>query len=128
MYLFALWLTKQELSLCSRVVLIWSVSIKYDVFMFNVWALSWLSFSWQTLDLFLVVWWSLCLVCMHTIILFLIAFVTVFTASFVPLLFVVLLIIRELSAHCLHNVTSNCWVFFYYCIISGWHNVKYAKV
>ena len=35
----------------------------------------------------------------------------VFTASFVPLLFVVLLIIHELSAHCLHNVTSNCWVF-----------------
>ena len=52
----------------------------------------------------------------------------VFTASFVPLLFVVLLIIHELSAHCLHNVTSNCWVFFYYCIIFGWHNVKYAKV
>ena len=47
--------------------LIWSVSVKSNVFMFNVWALAWLSFSWRPLDLFLFVWW---LLYMHTVVFF----------------------------------------------------------
>ena len=92
--------------------------------MFNVWALAWLSFSWWTLDLSLVVWLSLQLVHLTFVLyenLILLSWICFFTILTVPCSLCLLQVIYELSAHCLYKIistsdtilqlTSDSWLF-----------------